>query len=209
MKNIALLFIVNLLFLTCQKKEEKKSFWDDFYKTPYVISEKNRAIVEYHDSLAKLRGTDLILPPLYFGSDTFGRDYMSLNLLIHQNRIYQYFITFHYDYGLDTNKVIFQNLNPDRLQEVIHEEVIDLTLRFIKNHPLGQNSVAVSSYTDTLSAPFFTTIMDSLQKNTNYFVVRRITEEEHHVLDAKTKNIPYDPKNYTWTMNYVWLPFER
>lgn len=213
MKNIALLVTISLLFLSCLEERKEISFWDDFYKTPYVISEKNKHLIAINDSLEKAGVPYELLP---FGTDTYGSVYGNLNIIFYEDLIFLHHknLMFRCRSGNMPieEEVDYVNLNTSDITHVSKDSFfikIDILKSRLSSLDSSYHLVTISSLSDTITNPIFNILIDSVRKVNPRFVVRRITEEEHHVLDAKTKNIPYDPKNYNWVMDYDWFPFKK
>ena len=107
MKNIALLVTISLLFLSCLEERKEISFLDDFYKTPYVISEKNKQYKSYcdsldlkekifYDSLENLGYKRYSIPydnfssppPLPYYTEKFGSGYGGVNIIFYNGAIF-------------------------------------------------------------------------------------------------------------------------
>ncbi len=206
MKSSVLLFVVGCILLSCKKKEEKRSFWDDFYKTPYVISEKNKKLAAFSDTLEKAElSYELILP---YSTEKYGSSYGSINIVFYNDAFYIHkkgFSLLMCGTGmidLPEDQLSFINLEPMELQvtPTLKHLLSEIQTSRAKAIDTAHHFVFISSLSDTISNTKFSILVDSLRGINPRFIVRRITEEEHHVLDAKTKNISYDPKKYTWTM---------
>lgn len=229
LKSKLLLLLFSSVFLSCQKKKEK-SFWDDFYKVPYVISEKNKLYKDYCDSLEFLQNKyydsleiigvkandypgNLPPPPLPYYTDNFGSGYGSVNIIFYEEKIYFHKKGFHF-LGCATGLlehpeiISFEDLNKEDFFQI--KSLLDIVSKIKESREssidYSYHFVSISSLSDTITNSLFNSLIDSLNKVNPYFYIRRITEEEHHVLDAKTRNIPYEPKNYKWVMSYYNKP---
>lgn len=205
--------------------------WDDFYKVPYVISEKNKDYIKYcsslelkeerfYDSLDNLGYkrhsipyNGALPPPLPYSNDTYGSGYGDMNIIFYRNDLYfhkqvQYIFCGSSSYfNKAPDEIDFRNIS---INEFDKFSSINQIIQIIKNNVLDSTryTIAISSLSDTITNPIFNNLMDSVRIINPRFYIRRITEEEHHVLDAKTRNVPYDPKNYKCVMNYGWLTFQ-
>jgi hypothetical protein len=224
------LILVSIILFSCERKIEK-SVWDDFYKVPYSISEKNIKIYEIIDSLNAARRIQIIeeakktnsripndneipleLPPPNppYSTKNYGSDYASINIVFYKNGIYIHRKGFYLlicGTGLTDipeDEIKYIDLRPNDFTEVsgINHVITEIKKSRLIALDTAYHFVYISSLSDTITNPAFNTLMDSVRVINPHFYIRRITEEEHHVLDAKTRNVPYDPKNYKWMMNY-------
>ena len=205
-KNIILQsFVVFLLLLTsCISKDtEKKSFYKDFFKIPYIISVKDSLIEHRNDSLSHL--TKLPLPPSFPKTiGNFGMYYGNFNVIFYPNNQ----IFFHSknnlfrdcSTGLRDNETDFLDIQPDDIIEVSGNAVFDIIQ---KNKEFSDDIISIASLSDTIQNPFFDVLIDSLNKNKlNRYTVRRATEEERNVFDSKLKHKLYQKEDYKWAMKY-------
>ena len=121
-----------LLFVSCSSKEarnNKKSFYDNFYKRPYVISIKDSLIEHYYDSLSHSRK---LPPPPSFPKTirNFGMYYGEFNIVFCPNNQI-FFHNKNYLFrdcwtGLRDNETDFLDIQPDDLIEVSPKSAIDI-----------------------------------------------------------------------------------
>ncbi len=215
---------LSTLSLSCYKKEEK-SIWDDFYTVPYIIPEKERRLHTIIDSInqayeAQSNGSNLhsaapsyeyeILPPfpLYRTKD-YGSGYGNLNIIFFKDKIYTHSKRLNlfcrsYSSPPPEDEIDFINLQPDDITEIHKDSIFLIDIRKSKLNSLdtSYHFVTISSLSDTIINPLFNRLTDSVRKINPYFQIRKISEEEYHVLDAKIANVTYKRENYKWIMNY-------
>ncbi|PWK27832.1 hypothetical protein LV89_01239 [Arcicella aurantiaca] len=206
-KNIILQSFVIFLFLltSCVSKDtEKKSFYTDFFKTPYIISVKDSLIEHQNDSLSRLTKFPVPPPLIPKNIGNFGMYCSKFNIIFHtSNRIF-----FHNKdnlfhacgTGIRDDEIDFLDIQPDDIIEVSGNSVFEIIK---KNKKFSDDMISIASLSDTIQNPFFDILIDSLNKNQlkRYFI-RRATEEERNVLDAKLNHKFYQKEDYRWTMKY-------
>ncbi|MEA5461448.1 hypothetical protein VB796_20450 [Arcicella sp. LKC2W] len=206
-KNIILQNSVIFLLLlnSCVPKDtEKKSFYTNFFKTPYIISVKDSLIEHRNDSLSHLTKFPVPPPPIPKNIGKFGMYCGNFNIIFHtSNRIFFHNRDnlFHAcGTGIRDDEIDFLDIQPDDIIEISSKSVFDIIK---KSKKFSTNIISIASLSDTIQNPFFDILIDSLNKNQlkRYFV-RRGTEEERNVLDAKLNHKFYQKEDYKWTMKY-------
>ncbi|MDZ7899018.1 MAG: hypothetical protein U5N85_13470 [Arcicella sp.] len=200
--------IISLLaLLSCSSKDTRnnpKSFYTDFFKTPYIISVKDSLIEHRNDSLSRLTKFPVPPPPIPKNIGKFGMYCGNFNVIFYaNNRVF-----FHNKQnlfhacgtGISDEEIDFLDIQPDDIIEVSGISVMDIIQ---KNKDFSNDIISIASLSDTIQNPFFDVLIDSLNKNKlkRYFV-RRATEEEQNVLDSKLKHKFYQKEDYKWTMKY-------
>lgn len=198
--------VIFLLLLTsCVSKDtEKKSFYTDFFKIPYIISVKDSLIERRNDSLSRFTKFPVPPPPIPKNIGKFGMYCGNFNIIFHiSNRIF-----FHNKdnlfhacgTGILDDEIDFLDIQPDDIIEVSGNAVFDIIQ---KNKEFSDEMISIASLSDTIQNPFFEVLIDSLNKNKfKRYAVRRATEEERNVLDAKMNHKFYQKEDYKWTIKY-------
>lgn len=210
MMKIIFLFL-GVLFVSCHSQNNKKqvSFFDDFYKVPYVISVKDSLRKQHHDSLAKIGTNYIPIPHFPKTIGEFGIGYGNVNIIFYSNNRFFFHLRDLYPdcgTGLKEDEVDFLNLKPKDLVEISQESIWDIIKqneKFARAERLGL--IVFSSLSDSIKNPIFTNLLDSMKTNRyDFYAIRRISEEEKNVLAAKTKanKILYYKSDYDWKMKY-------
>jgi hypothetical protein len=213
MKILLFIFSVYFLVFSCQK-ESKLDFFDGFFKTPYIISQKDLLRERYLDStnaannaVSSLKAQRILMPKTENG---FGFGSGNINFIFFKERIYMYKHSPLMNCVVDSvvnPKINLIGLETKDLIQVPGDSLFILakqTSNFISN---GQFLISVSSLSDTINSVHFTQLIDSVRvykPNWGYFI-RRISEEEYHVTNAKVYSIEYDRKNVKWVRRYNYL----
>lgn len=100
--------------------------------------------------------------------------------------------------GIDFTKPPYLCLTPDSLQEISQKDLLNF-LKTITKKTKEYLLVSISSPVDTIRNKSVFTIRDFFKnKKKTYLGIRKFTEEEQYVLQAKLTNKAYDPKEIKW-----------
>jgi hypothetical protein len=115
--------------------------------------------------------------------------------------IYAYELNLKCGTGLDELRApVFLRLQPEDIYLV--KNISSLKRRF-ENGEVNQNNVVISVNRDTIRDTRFYELRSFLKEEMEGLPsMRRMTEEEEIVLDAKLRRIEYDPNNYSWKKTY-------
>lgn len=201
--NYILLIGAACLFSSCGNETSDNPLSDNFYNIPYVMSKKD-SILEKHYK------TDLLEYIKDDQIDGFGTTYAPQNIIFYGDKIYIHLNRVWVSWcatGIEYGDVRFLDLQPDNLLAVPKEHLIEfIELNYeenIENLHGFSRSYAIASDSDTINNSIFPKLAGYSRKTKTHFFIRRITEEESNVLDAKTKKIYYDKEKYTWKRKYI------
>lgn len=181
--------MISLVF-GCSKKE------DNGVQKPYVISIENKE---------KINKNDTIPPPppipgwLVYGTNTF---------ILNSDSTAYYFQSKEIGMicGTLTADTIpyFINLQPKDLIEISNKNIYDFIKLNYKDD--FQNVTFIASQSDTLYSKFFFDLQKSLnffKRNRDFYLIRRITQEEDSVLKYKKSNEYYDSNLIKWDKSNI------
>ena len=184
-KSTWILFVALFLLQSCSTKDSNNGIY-------YIIN---------HTSIAEIPRNDSIppVPPLpFYGNYNF--------ILLDSSRIFFHSKEKHYNcgYGLDCSKPFHIFLSAEDLKE-IKSENLEQFLKLIPDSVISgrQFYPTISSPVDTIRNSAYKTIDDFFKsKNIRVYIKRNWTEEEHYVLDAKLKNMPFDYNTADWKIGF-------
>jgi hypothetical protein len=129
--------------------------------------------------------------------------YARFNLILIDtlDEIYAYELNLKSGTGLSELKApVFLYLQPEDIYVV--KNISSLKRRF-ESGELNPNNVVISVNRDTIRDTRFYELRSFLKEEMEGLPgIRRMTEEEQIVLDAKLRKIEYAPNNYSWTKTY-------
>ena len=181
-----LILIISVLLLSCSTKKDNSV---DFYH-----------VIKHIDTTRQNNEGKFAPPPppiMFYGHHNF--------ILLNAQIFYHNNITIRScGVGLDLTKPPRLFLTPEKLTEIKLSELNDFLKTNVPDSLVnGDNeSVIISSPTDTIRNPAFNIIKQFFAKKNIMHGIRNLTEEENFALNAKIRNEKYNPENQKFIIGF-------
>lgn len=174
-----LIYLIGIVLLSCEEKQQKEP--DYFVINPFV-----------KDSLDEVE-------PIFYGDHNFILA-DSEKIYYHDNSGYYYGMC---GTGIDFTKPPYLCLTPDSLREIKQEDLLGF-LKKIAKKPNRHLLISISSPVDTIrnNAVFVIRNFFENKKKDQLVGIRKFTEEEEYVVQAKLNNKAYNPRNISWKTGF-------
>jgi hypothetical protein len=190
MRATILIILINLVLISCQTDKKREIV---------IISEINKKFLKNKNVIKN-------------------RFYYKYNFILTSNDRIYYFVNTHVInctpdcMGFDFSKPEFLRLLPSDLKEIQLDSLKLILYRIVINKTSRFEVISISSDVDTIKNLALKSLIDyaknynkdTLRIGYNY---RLMTEEEQIVLDAKKKNVNYNPDNVTWKGDFGGFKF--
>jgi len=182
--------IISLSLYSCGKPKNKN------FNNFYIISKND--IIEG----SKIKSCDPNEPP-----PPPRGFYSRFNLILDSDTQLYYYYTVRYcklAEGISDEMPAFIDLRPENLVTIKKEYITTFLKDNIKDGG-KREFLMIASNKDTITDPILDSIfniMKSTRQGISYFI-RKMTEEEIYVLNAKTKNIRYNNFNIKWKTEFI------
>lgn len=210
MKSVLILIMFGLVF-GCAKKGEVVNEYSAVQK-PYVISEFNKQLKEYHKYYVDSNGRKIAIPPPP-PSIPMGLIYGTNNFIIDKDSKIYYFqrnneVDFRCVTGLENDTIPhFIGLQPKDLIEIPNNCIADFVKTNYKKE--ARNFTFISSELDTLKSKSYFDLIKAIENalvNRDSYFIGRTTQEEDTVLNYKKKNMFYYSREIKWDKSRIKFP---
>ncbi|MBO9583401.1 MAG: hypothetical protein J7574_04510 [Flavobacterium sp.] len=186
-------FMLCFLLLNCAKKEEKAVIKNK----PYIISNEDKELEKYYNSLA-------VPPPstkgLFYGESQLIIDKKG-NLYFYQKRYIQILCS----YGSEKDTLPhFLDLQPKDIVKIPKKCLKDFLSENILTKEKRRQILIIGSQSDTIKNPYFLDLLKSNIIQTYY--IRRTTQEEDTVLKYKANSDYYYSDSIKWDRTKIKFP---
>lgn len=178
---VLIILLLTLLVVSCNGN--KKTTSPDYLVIQPFVSDSLNEVVE----------------PIFYGDHNFILA-DSEKIYYHDNSGYSYGMC---GTGIDFTKPPFLCLTPDSLREIKQEDLSSF-LKKIAKKPNRHLLISISSPVDTIrnNAVFVIRNFFENKKKDQLVGIRKFTEEEEYVVQAKLNNKPYNPRNISWKTGF-------